>query len=100
MEKLNSTAIEENLEFLNKGWNLIDNSIQREFVFKNFVSAFSFMTAIAFEAEKMNHHPDWKNVYNKVRITLSTHDADGVTLKDFELAAKIDSVSLQFETRK
>ncbi|MCZ2248899.1 MAG: 4a-hydroxytetrahydrobiopterin dehydratase [Bacteroidia bacterium] len=67
--------------------------LEKEFVFKDFVSAFSFMTRIAFLAEKHNHHPEWKNVYNKVMIKLSTHDAgDKVSEKDLKLANLIDEV--------
>jgi 4a-hydroxytetrahydrobiopterin dehydratase len=75
-----------------KGWELKENSIYREFNFKNFVEAFSFMTRVALEAEKLNHHPDWKNVYNRVAITLSTHDAGGITELDFKLAGTIDKL--------
>lgn len=56
------------------------------------MEAFSFMTAIALEAEKLDHHPDWSNVYNNVRISLNTHDAKGITTLDFDLANKIDNV--------
>ncbi len=93
MEKLSKQEIKENLDLLEKGWSNEDIFIKREFEFKNFVEAFSFMTAVALEAEKMNHHPNWENVYNKVKISLSTHDAGGVSLKDFELAAKIDTLA-------
>lgn len=96
MEKLNTASIEENLEFINKDWSHTNNFIEREFIFKDFVTAFSFMTAIALEAEKLNHHPNWENVYNKVKITLSTHDVGGVSLKDFELAAKIDLIASRY----
>jgi len=93
MNKLSATAIKENLDLLEKGWSYSNDSIKIEFVFNDFIGAFTFMTAVAFEAEKMNHHPEWRNVYNKVEISLSTHEANGVTLKDFELAAKIDKLS-------
>ncbi len=66
------------------------NAISRNFKFKTFVEAFSFMTAIAHEAEKMNHHPDWSNSYNKVSIGLTNHEAGGVTQLDFKLAGIID----------
>ena len=69
------------------------NSIEREFVFKTFPEAFSFMTRVAFEAESMNHHPDWFNSYNRVKIALSTHDAGGITEKDIALARKIDGIN-------
>jgi 4a-hydroxytetrahydrobiopterin dehydratase len=66
------------------------DAISREFVFKDFNRAFAFMTQVALAAEKRDHHPEWSNVYNKVRITLSTHDAGGVTEKDLDLARFID----------
>jgi len=74
------------------GWEFEDNAIHTSLEFDDFKDAFSVMTRIAFEAEKMNHHPDWSNVYNTVQITLSTHDAGGVTAKDFELAKIIDAL--------
>lgn len=80
-------------EFQNlKDWSLNAASISKEIKFKDFVQAFGFMTQIALEAEKLDHHPDWKNVYNKVSITLSTHDAGGLTELDFKLAKKIDKI--------
>lgn len=66
----------------------------REFIFENFVDAFAFMTRVALVAEKMNHHPDWRNVYNRVEIRLSTHEAGNVvTQKDYELANAIDNLN-------
>lgn len=74
-------------------WKEENNKLQRTFEFDNFTEAFSFMTKVAFAAEKMNHHPEWKNVYNKVEINLSTHDAgDVVTDKDRKLADQIDEL--------
>ena len=74
-------------------WEENNNKLQRTFTFKDFVHAFSFMTRIAFIAEKMNHHPEWSNVWNKVSVSLSTHDAgDIVTDKDRKLADAIDKV--------
>ena len=71
----------------------IDNKLQASFKFKNFIEAWSFMSAIALVAEKNNHHPDWSNVYNSVKISLSTHDAgDVVTDKDRALAQEIMSI--------
>lgn len=92
MEKLTKQEILENLSLIEQGWSNEGDFIRKEFQFKDFVEAFTFMTAVAMKAEKMNHHPNWENVYNKVMISLSTHDAGGVSLKDFELASKIDSV--------
>ncbi|GCD80088.1 4a-hydroxytetrahydrobiopterin dehydratase [Schleiferia thermophila] len=72
-------------------WQIANNQLVRKFEFRDFVEAFSFMTKVALVAEKMNHHPEWTNVYNKVEIRLSTHDAGGtVTQKDYELAKAID----------
>jgi 4a-hydroxytetrahydrobiopterin dehydratase len=74
-------------------WKEENNSLKRDFVFSDFVQAFGFMSRVALVAEKMNHHPEWKNVYNKVSITLSTHDAGNtVTDKDRKLAAAIDKL--------
>lgn len=74
-------------------WTEENNQLKKTFQFKNFVEAFSFMTRVAFAAEKMNHHPMWTNVYNRVEICLSTHDAgDIVTDKDRTLATAIDKL--------
>lgn len=74
-------------------WKEIDNALVKQFEFKNFIDAFAFMTKIAFIAEKMNHHPEWKNVYNKIEIKLYTHDEGNiVTSKDKELASAIDAL--------
>ncbi len=74
-------------------WKEENNKLTRTFEFDDFVAAFGFMTKVAFHAEKMNHHPEWNNVYNKVTIHLTTHD-DGskVTEKDMKLASKIDEL--------
>jgi len=74
-------------------WQEKDNKLYRKFEFKDFSEAFAFMTRVAIEAEKMNHHPLWTNVYNRVEIWLSTHDAgDVVTDKDKKLSSKIDAL--------
>jgi 4a-hydroxytetrahydrobiopterin dehydratase len=75
-----------------EGWEYENNAIHTSFEFDNFKDAFSVMTRIAFEAERLNHHPDWANVYNTLNITLSTHDAGGVTEKDIELAKLINEL--------
>ncbi len=72
------------------GWTLENEKIRREFKFANFVEAFGFMASAAIEAEKMNHHPEWFNVYSKVVVELTTHDAGGITELDFELAKKMN----------
>ena len=78
---------------MSTAWAIIDGKLCRTFTFKDFSAAFAFMTRVAFLAEKQNHHPEWTNVYNTVRIALSTHDAGGaVTEKDRKLAASIDAL--------
>lgn len=75
-------------------WKEENNTLYKKFEFKNFSEAFAFMTRVALAAEKMDHHPLWTNVYNKVEIWLSTHDAgDIVTEKDHNLAARIDKLT-------
>ena len=75
-------------------WEEKNNTLYRKFEFRNFPEAFAFMTRVALEAEKMDHHPDWSNAYNKVEISLSTHSAgDVVTEKDRKLAKKIDELA-------
>ncbi len=79
-------------------WEEKENSLQADFTFTDFVEAFSFMTAVALEVEKMNHHPEWSNVYNRVHITLTTHDAGNtVTDKDRKLAEQIESIYVKFK---
>ncbi len=74
-------------------WKEENNQLKRSFDFKNFIEAFAFMTKVAFVAEKMNHHPNWSNAYNKVAIALFTHDAkDTITAKDRSLAKEIDMI--------
>ena len=74
-------------------WKEEENKLRREFVFKNFVEAWGFMCKVALIAEKQNHHPEWSNVYNRVIISLSSHDAgDIVTEKDHRLAKAIDNI--------
>lgn len=77
-------------------WKEENNSLRRSFTFSDFSEAFAFMTRVALIAEKMGHHPEWKNVYNKVDISLSTHDAGNtVTAKDLKLAEAIDKLVQQ-----
>ena len=83
------------LRFKNKRWHLVKDrdvdAVCKSFAFKDFVEAFGFMTSVALVAEKMNHHPEWFNVYNRVDITLSTHDAQGLSQRDIDLAKTIDN---------
>ena len=91
MKKLSEQEINEKLASL-EGWSYTDDSLQTSFEFENFKEAFTLMTRIAFEAEAQQHHPDWNNVYNQLEISLSTHDAGGVTEKDFKLAKAIEAI--------
>jgi 4a-hydroxytetrahydrobiopterin dehydratase len=93
-ERLSTDAIAEALAGLD-GWALGEDgrSISRSFEFRNFSEAFAFMTRVALAAEKMDHHPDWSNVYKSVHVTLNTHDAGGLTELDFQLARKIDRLA-------
>jgi 4a-hydroxytetrahydrobiopterin dehydratase len=91
MEKLSATAIENRLKSID-GWEYVNEAIETSFEFKNFKEAFTVMTRIAFECEAQNHHPEWSNVYNSLNIRLSTHDAKGVTEKDFKLAETIEAI--------
>ena len=77
-----------------KGWKKTRgrDAIEKNFVFKDFISAFSWMSRISLIAEKMDHHPEWFNVYNKLNIRLRTHDSNGITNKDFKLAEAIDEI--------
>ncbi len=75
------------------GWELAGGKLHREFKFGDFVEAFGFMSRVALAAERMDHHPEWFNVYNRVSIDLTTHDCDGISDRDFELAGKIDSLA-------
>ncbi len=90
-EILNKSEINKKLEEL-EGWEFKDDAIHTSFQFENFKEAFSVMVRIAFEAEAQQHHPDWSNVYNELQISLSTHDAGGVTEKDFKLARSIENI--------
>lgn len=76
------------------GWSLEGDKLHRRFKFGDFVRAFGFMSQIALLAEKMDHHPEWSNVYNRVDVLLTTHDAGGVTELDFELADHMDRLAL------
>ena len=92
------TQIERNdelLSLLNNDWKIDDNrdAISKKFKFKSFIQAFSWMTSVALIAEKMDHHPEWANVYNTVEVTLTTHSVGGLTKLDLTLARKMDLYS-------
>jgi len=91
MNKLSEEDIEKRLLHF-PDWDYFDNAIHAEFEFDNFKDCFSAMSRIAFECEALNHHPNWTNVYNTLNISLSTHDANGVTEKDFQLAEAIERI--------
>ncbi|MEE3359200.1 MAG: 4a-hydroxytetrahydrobiopterin dehydratase [Pseudomonadota bacterium] len=95
IEKLSETARKTMLEPLfDTGWAMVDgrDAISKTYTFETFVDAFGWMTRAALWAEKWNHHPEWFNVYNKVTVTLSTHDVDGLSSLDAKLARKMDSL--------
>ncbi len=74
-------------------WSVNDGKLRREYKFKNFTQAFGFMTMVAMVAEKTNHHPEWFNVYNKVVVDLTTHEANGISVRDFTLAQTMDKLA-------
>lgn len=92
MKKLSENDIQKHLKNLN-GWEFENGSITKTYQFNNFKEAFAVMTRIAFECEGQNHHPNWKNVYNSLSIELNTHEANGVTEKDFKLAKSIEAIT-------
>ncbi len=87
--KMNEEEIAARLAGLD-GWSLSDDKLEREFLFRDFVEAFGFMSQVALHAEKQNHHPEWSNVYKRVKIALTTHELGGISERDFELAAAIE----------
>ena len=99
VDRLNNDEISAKLAELNSNatgdWTLADNKLTKTFKFNNFVQAFGFMSSAAILAEKQDHHPEWFNVYNKVDIALTTHEADGITQRDFDLAAAMEKLPRQ-----
>ena len=91
VEKLSAAEINEQLAAL-PGWSLDQDKLYRRFTFENFVEAFGFMSQVALLAERMDHHPEWFNVYNRVEIHLTTHDAGGISERDFTLARGIEKL--------
>ena len=91
-ETLDATEVTRRLRSL-PGWELKDGTLHRGFVFPDFAEAFRFMTAVAAEAERLNHHPEWSNVYNRVTMNLVTHYAGGITALDFELAGRAQQLA-------
>ena len=91
MMRLSETEITEELKKL-EGWAIKDNKLHKEFQFDSFNQAFGFMTRAAMEIEKINHHPEWFNVYNRITVDLTTHDAGGITNNDINLARILNSL--------
>lgn len=91
MTRLLESDIEKELKKLT-GWSVKNDKLHKEFQFDNFNQAFGFMTRAAMEIEKMNHHPEWFNVYNRITVDLTTHDADGITNNDVNLARILNSL--------
>lgn len=96
MTAFNNNDIQKALGQLNLSckpeWKLVDGTLHKSFKFNNFIEAFGWMSKVAIAAEKMDHHPEWSNVYNKVDVNLVTHDANGITQKDFELANQMEAL--------
>lgn len=90
--KIAIEEIQQRLQTQISDWSLRDGKLYRHIQFPDFTMAFTFMTQIAFIAEKMNHHPEWLNVYNRVEIWLTSHDIGGISERDFALAARINAV--------
>jgi 4a-hydroxytetrahydrobiopterin dehydratase len=78
-------------------WRVVDGKLHREYQFPDFIHAFGFMATAAIAIEKMGHHPEWFNVYNRVRVDLTTHDAQGITSKDAELAKLLDETAKKLQ---
>jgi len=79
------------------GWAVVDGKLHKEYKFSDFIHAFGFMATAALAIEKMNHHPEWFNVYNRVKVDLATHDAGGITAKDAELAKTLDEIAARLQ---
>jgi 4a-hydroxytetrahydrobiopterin dehydratase len=91
LKKLSSLEVEQRLKTL-QGWSLNEGKLYKEYKFKNFVAAFAYMTKVAEVAEKMGHHPEWFNVYDTVRVHLATHEVEGVSQYDFDLANQMENL--------
>ncbi len=91
-QKLSESEIKQEMSKL-KGWKIVDGKLNRTFEFADFNEAFGFMTRVAMEVEKLNHHPEWFNVYNRVKIELVTHDVGGLSNFDFKLANTINRIA-------
>jgi 4a-hydroxytetrahydrobiopterin dehydratase len=92
MKKLDDADIQKKVHELT-GWSVKDGKLHREYKFPDFAHAFGMMATAAPTIEKMDHHPEWSNVYNRVTVDLSTHDAGGITQKDFDLATLLEGIA-------
>lgn len=95
-DKLTDTERETDLApLVDAGWSMVAgrDAMSKTFTFKNFTAAFGWMTQIAIVSEKMNHHPEWSNVYNRVEVTLTTHDAGGLSALDIKLANRMEALA-------
>ncbi len=95
--KLNDSEIESALAEL-PGWTLAEGKLHREYRFADFIHAFGFMATAAIAIEACGHHPEWFNVYNQVRIDLTTHDAGGITTSDTEMAGKLEAIAQKLQS--
>jgi 4a-hydroxytetrahydrobiopterin dehydratase len=96
MRKFSGSELKAALSELS-GWNVVESKLHKEYKFADFIHAFGFMATAALAIEKMGHHPEWFNVYNRVTIDLTTHDAQGITSKDVDLAKLLDEIAKKLQ---
>ena len=96
MRRFTGPELHQALESLS-GWTVVSGKLHKEYKFADFIHAFGFMTTAALAIEKMGHHPEWLNVYNRVTVDLTTHDAGGITAKDAELAKLLDAAARKLQ---
>ncbi len=96
MQKFSGPELKEAIDGL-KGWTVVNDKLHKEYKFADFIHAFGFMATAALAIEKMEHHPEWFNVYNRVTVDLTTHDAGGITSKDAELAKMLDGIATKLQ---
>jgi 4a-hydroxytetrahydrobiopterin dehydratase len=96
MRRFSGPELKDALADLN-GWDVVEGKLHKEYKFADFIHAFGFMATAAMPIEKMGHHPEWFNVYNRVTVDLTTHDAQGITSKDTELAKLLDGIAAKLQ---
>jgi 4a-hydroxytetrahydrobiopterin dehydratase len=96
MRKFSGSELKAALSELS-GWNVVESKLHKEYKFADFIHAFGFMATAALAIEKMGHHPEWFNVYNRVTVDLTTHDAQGITSKDVDLAKLLDEIAKKLQ---